>query len=51
MISIICKIEEMVEKVNVIVIIGAAKDKDLLKPILRGYFNAIIHFGIFFSFY
>lgn len=45
MISIISKIEEIVQKVNVIVIIGAAKDKDLLKPILRGYFNAIIHFG------
>ncbi|KAL6432540.1 hypothetical protein ACFW04_006837 [Cataglyphis niger] len=44
-ISIISKIEEILEKVNVIVIIGAAKDKDLLKPILRGHFNAVIHFG------
>ncbi|XP_070170928.1 gephyrin-like [Polyergus mexicanus] len=47
-VSIICKMEEILEKVNVIVIIGAAKDKDILKPILRGYFNATIHFGAVF---
>ncbi|XP_050460710.1 gephyrin-like isoform X2 [Cataglyphis hispanica] len=44
-ISIIGKLEEILEKVNIIVIIGAAKDKDLLKPILRGHFNAVLHFG------
>lgn len=48
MVSIISKIEEALEKVNVLVTIGSVNDKDLLKPILQGYFNAIIHFGIFF---
>lgn len=50
MVSIISKIEEALEKVNVLVTIGSANDKDLLKPILKGYFNATIHFGIFFFF-
>ncbi|CAL1675225.1 unnamed protein product [Lasius platythorax] len=45
MVSIISKIEEALEKVNVLVTIGSANDKDLLKPILKGYFNATIHFG------
>lgn len=46
--SIISKIETALEKVNVLVTIGSANDRDLLKPILQGHFNAVIHFGIFF---
>ncbi|XP_029174355.1 gephyrin-like [Nylanderia fulva] len=43
--SIISKIETALEKVDVLVIIGSANDRDLLKPVLQGYFNATIHFG------
>lgn len=43
--SIISKIETALEKVDILVTIGSANDRDLLKPILQGYFNATIHFG------
>ncbi|XP_011257600.2 gephyrin-like isoform X2 [Camponotus floridanus] len=44
-ISIHNKIKENLKKVNVVVTIGSANDRDLLKPILQEYFNATIHFG------
>ncbi|XP_018364524.1 PREDICTED: uncharacterized protein LOC108762160 [Trachymyrmex cornetzi] len=42
---IIKNIKYALDKVNVLVIMGHANDNDLLKPILREYFNAVIHFG------
>ncbi|XP_018345331.1 PREDICTED: gephyrin-like [Trachymyrmex septentrionalis] len=44
--TIIKKIEDALNEVDVLVIMGHSNDKDILKPILREYFNAIIHFGL-----
>lgn len=49
MLLIITNIEEALEKVDVLVIIGCTSDNDRLKTILTGYIKAIIHFGIFIS--
>ncbi|XP_012055344.1 PREDICTED: gephyrin-like [Atta cephalotes] len=43
--AIIKNIKYALNKVNLLVIMGHANDNDLLKPILREYFNAVIHFG------
>ncbi|XP_018345329.1 PREDICTED: gephyrin-like [Trachymyrmex septentrionalis] len=43
--AIIKNIEYALDKVNLLVIMGHANDNDLLKPILREYFKAVIHFG------
>ncbi|EGI57395.1 Gephyrin [Acromyrmex echinatior] len=40
------KIEDALNKVDVLVIMGHSNDKDILKSILKEYFNAIIHFGL-----
>ncbi|KYN18442.1 Gephyrin [Trachymyrmex cornetzi] len=39
------KIKNALDKVDILVIMGHTNDKDLLKPILKAYFNAMIHFG------
>ncbi|KYM99119.1 Gephyrin [Cyphomyrmex costatus] len=43
--AIIKNIVDALDKVDILVIIGHANDNDLLKPILKEYFNAVIHFG------
>jgi len=42
------RIETALDKVDIVVTMGHANDKDILKPILTKYFNAVFHFGIFF---
>ncbi|XP_018364520.1 PREDICTED: gephyrin-like [Trachymyrmex cornetzi] len=44
--AIIKKIENALDEVDVLVIMGHSNDKDILKSILREYFNAMIHFGL-----
>ncbi|XP_036145531.1 uncharacterized protein LOC105835215 [Monomorium pharaonis] len=43
--AIIDKIKNALEKVDVLVTMGRANDKDMLKNILKHSFNATIHFG------
>ncbi|KAG5347951.1 GEPH protein, partial [Acromyrmex charruanus] len=43
--DIVNKIKNALDKVDILVIMGRTNDKDLLKPILKAYFNAMIHFG------
>ena len=44
------KIEDALNEVDILVIMGPVNDKDILKAILREHFRADIHFGIsFFS--
>ncbi|XP_011061258.1 PREDICTED: gephyrin-like [Acromyrmex echinatior] len=43
--DIVNKIKNALDKVDILVIMGHTNDKDLLKPILKTYFNAMIHFG------
>ncbi|XP_018315934.1 gephyrin-like [Mycetomoellerius zeteki] len=44
--DIIKKIEDALNEVDVLVIMGRSNDKDILKLVLREYFNATIHFGL-----
>jgi len=43
------RIEDALDKVDIVVTMGHANDKDILKPTLTNYFNAVFHFGIYSS--
>ncbi|XP_018399195.1 PREDICTED: uncharacterized protein LOC108776938 [Cyphomyrmex costatus] len=43
--DIVKKIEASLDEVDLLVITGHSNDKDILKPILKEYFNAIIYFS------
>lgn len=50
--DMIDKIKSALKEVDVLVTTGSVSmgDRDLLKPILKTYFKATIHFGAFFVF-
>lgn len=50
MLKISVKIQEALQDVNILAIIGSTDGKEEMKIALRDYFKANIHFGIFYNY-